>query len=204
MDNDRFLKKLKKGDEQAFEQLVGLYQNQIYKLALRYTNNEADAMDVTQEVFLKVYRSLPGFKGDSALNTWIYRIAVNTALDLSRKKSRRSETGLYIYDDSGEETECEIADENYSPQLLAEKSDIRAAVSEAVALLPDGQKQPLILRDINGLSYEQIASVLGLSAGTVKSRIFRARSNLREILTRSGTFSEFLSSKKEKGGEEDE
>lgn len=198
--NNDFITKLKNGDEAAFEQLVSACEKRVYLLALRYTNNPADAMDISQEVFIKVYRSIASFKGESSPETWVYRIAVNTALDFVRHNARLNETNLYYVNDDGEETDRNIADEDNSPHTIAERSDLRDSLTAAIASLPDDQKQVVIMRDINDLSYRDIAEILSLSEGTVKSRLFRARIRLQEILSKDGNFPSSRASNDKKGG----
>lgn len=201
MDKGIDLALLKKGDEEAFAALVRLCERKVYNLALRYTNNEADALDVSQEVFLRVFRALPGFKGDSSLTTWVYRIAVNTSIDLSRRRSRRAESSLTETDEEGRETE--LPDLRYSPEAEYGRTELREAIKAAIAALDSDYRAVIILRDVNGLSYGEISEALALSEGTVKSRIFRAREKLRVPLAPYGNFSSRDASKSVKGGEED-
>ena len=200
MKDELFIKRLTSGDEEAFEQLVSGCEKQVYALARRYTNNPADAMDISQEVYIKVFRSLPKFKGDSAPETWVYRIAVNTALDFVRRTKRQNETSINTVNSDGEETELPLPDDSYSPHISAEQGDLREALSDAIASLPEEHRQVIILRDINDLSYERIGEILDLNEGTVKSRLFRARAKLREILMKNGNFPSVASSKDKKGG----
>lgn len=195
------LGRLKSGDREAFEALVRACEKKVYQLALRYTNNEADAMDISQEVFLRVYRSLPSFKGESAVTTWVYRITVNTAIDMTRKRARRRETSLTVYSDEDEESKPrDLTDERYAPEQEYEKTELRERVASAIAALPEDYRQIVILRDVNGLRYDEIAEILSVSEGTVKSRLFRARDKLRSLLQESGNISASHSSKKGKGG----
>lgn len=192
---------LRSGDEAAFEALVRACEKKVYLLALRYTNNPADAMDISQDTFVKAFRNLKKFKGDSSPETWVYRIAVNTALDHVRRSARRSETGLYRQDEDGQEQLLDIPDERYSPEKAAEQTDMRELLQKAIAMLPEEQRQVIVLRDIDDFSYQQIAEILDVSEGTVKSRLFRARAKLLELLQNSGNFSSYFSSNKTRGAE---
>jgi len=196
------IRKLKSGDVAEFERLVRLCEQRVYNLALRYTNNEADAADITQDVFLRVFRSLSDFKGDSAVTTWVYRITVNTASVLTRKKSRRKENSLTGYgeDDEDGERDCDIVDDRYAPEQQYAQRELREEIGAAIATLSEEHRQILILRDINGMNYEEIGEILGLGAGTVKSRLFRARDRLRTALEKSGNFLPAAASNKAKGG----
>ena len=197
------LDRLRAGEEDAFEALVRACEKQVYLLALRYTNNPADALDISQETFIKAFRNLKKFKGDSSPETWVYRIAVNTALDFVRRNARRSETSLYVTDEDGKEQALDIPDDRYSPAKAAEQADMREQLKKAIAMLPEEQRQVLVLRDINDFSYQQISEILDVSEGTVKSRLFRARARLLELLKNSGNFSSYISSNKKKGGGRD-
>jgi RNA polymerase sigma-70 factor (ECF subfamily) len=197
------IKRLKSGDTAEFERLVRVCEARVYNLALRYTNNEADAADVAQEVFLRVYRALPDFKGDSAVTTWVYRITVNTAIDSTRRRGRRKEITLTTPGDEDENApQREITDETYSPEGEYEKTELREEIGAAIAALSDEHRAVIILRDVNGMSYDEIGDILKLSEGTVKSRLFRARDKLRAALARNGNFSERSASKSVKGGSE--
>ncbi len=203
MKSEMFLEKLRAGDEKAFEKLVKSCEKRVYLLALRYTGNASDAMDISQEVFIKVYRGLRRFKGESAPETWVYRIAVNTALDFVRRAARANETSLYAADSSGEEKHREIPDESYAPEAAAEHADLSQALSRAITALPEEHRQVLILRDINDLPYARIGEILGLNEGTVKSRLFRARARLADLLRAGGNFSAPAPSNKKRGGGRD-
>lgn len=177
------------GNTDDFEELVLAYQKNVYNLALRIVGNEEDAFDVSQDAFLRAYNSLSGFRGDSKFSVWLYRLTSNISIDyLRRRKRRRAESLTYISDDDAAE-ELEIPDERFAPETELEKKELRRAVSDAMASLPEEYRKILTLREINGLSYEEIAQVLKLEAGTVKSRLFRARKKLCSILLDSGNFS---------------
>ena len=141
MNEEISVKRLKAGDEAEFERLVQICEKRVYNLALRYTNNEADAADIAQEVFLRVYRALPDFKEESAVTTWVYRITVNTAIDLTRKKTRRRENSLTGYGEDEETPELDIVDESFSPELEYEKAELRAALGHAIASLSEEHRK---------------------------------------------------------------
>ena len=189
------------GDANAFEPLVQAYEKTVYNLALRTLGNVQDAEDVTQEAFLKAYRSLSGYRGDSKFSVWLYRIVSNLCLDLLRAKKRRPTQSLSVENDEGEEEILDVPDEQFSPEHLLDRKLTRESVQRGLASLPDEARQILLLREIQGLSYEEIGRVLELDPGTVKSRIFRARKRLCAFLLQDGNLPEPLASKYAKGGE---
>ena len=195
------VRKVLQGDANAFEKLVTEYERAVYAIAQRMTGNAEDAADMTQETFIKAYNSLSSFRGDSKFSVWLYRIANNVCLDFLRSRSRKPTVSLSTEDDDGEETQLDIADESQSPELLLENALTRDAVRRGLDSLPPDYRQILLLREIQGLSYEEIAAALGLESGTVKSRIFRARKRLCTFLIEDGNIPEFRSSGKVKGGE---
>ncbi len=195
------VRRVLQGDVNAFEKLVTEYERAVYAIAQRMTGNAEDAADMTQETFIKAYNSLSSFRGDSKFSVWLYRIANNVCLDFLRSRSRRPTVSLSTEDDDGEETQLDIADESQSPELLLESALTRDAVRRGLDSLPPDYKQILLLREIQGLSYEEIAAALGIESGTVKSRIFRARKRLCTFLIEDGNIPEFRSSGKVKGGE---
>lgn len=189
------------GDTNAFEKLVREYEKNVYNIALRMVNNSEDASDMTQEAFIKAYNSLQNFRGDSKFSVWLYRIVSNVCLDFLRSKNRRPTVSLSVEDDDGEETEIDVADESQSPELLLERSLTRDAVRRGLEALPPDYRQILLLREIQGLSYDEISSALDLEVGTVKSRIFRARKKLCAFLVEDGNIPDFTASGKMGGGD---
>jgi RNA polymerase sigma-70 factor (ECF subfamily) len=174
------VERVKRGDQRAFEMLVVKYQRRIERLIGRMVRDVDLVPDIAQESFIRAYRALPQFRGESAFYTWLYRIAVNTAkkalMDLKRDPLV-TETALASRDDEGDETsrvENELSDGETPDALLASK-EIAQAVNEAVAALSEDLRQAITLREIEGLSYEEIADVMNCPIGTVRSRIFRAR-----------------------------
>ena len=195
------VRKVLGGDANAFETLVLEYEKNVYNIALRMTGNSEDAADMTQEAFIKAYNSLQAFRGDSKFSVWLYRIVSNVCLDFLRSKNRRPTVSLSVEDDDGEDTQLDVADESQSPELLLDRKLTRESVRRGLDSLPPDYRQILLLREIQGLSYDEIAQALSLEVGTVKSRIFRARKRLCTFLIDDGNISDFSSSGKMKGGE---
>ena len=195
------VRKVLGGDANAFETLVLEYEKNVYNIALRMTGNSEDAADMTQEAFIKAYNSLQSFRGDSKFSVWLYRIVSNVCLDFLRSKNRRPTVSLSVEDDDGEDAQLDVADESQSPELLLDRKLTRDSVRRGLDSLPPDYRQILLLREIQGLSYDEIAQALSLEVGTVKSRIFRARKRLGTFLIDDGNISDFSSSGKMKGGE---
>ena len=195
------VRKVLGGDANAFETLVLEYEKNVYNIALRMTGNSEDAADMTQEAFIKAYNSLQSFRGDSKFSGWLYRIVSNVCLDFLRSKNRRPTVSLSVEDDDGEDAQLDVADESQSPELLLDRKLTRDSVRRGLDSLPPDYRQILLLREIQGLSYDEIAQALSLEVGTVKSRIFRARKRLCTFLIDDGNISDFSSSGKMKGGE---
>lgn len=193
--------RVQRGDVNAFELLMSEYEKNVYSIALRMTGNSEDAADMTQEAFIKAYNSIAAFRGDSKFSVWLYRIVSNVCLDFIRARNRRPTVSLSAEDDDGEETQLDITDESQSPEVLLERGLTRDAVRRGLNTLPPDFRQILLLREIQGLSYEEIARALGLEAGTVKSRIFRARKRLCAFLIEDGNIPEYSSSIKKEGGD---
>lgn len=189
------------GDVNAFEMLVREYEKNVYNLALRMVGNSEDAADMSQEAFIKAYNSLDSFRGDSKFSVWLYRIVSNVCLDFIRSRKRKQTVSLSVEDDNGDDVELDIADDTQSPERLMDKQLTREAVRRGLDSLPPGQRQILLLREIQGLSYDEIADVLNVEAGTVKSRIFRARKKLSAFLLEDGNIPDFISSSKLRGGD---
>lgn len=178
------------GKTAGYEALVSTYEKLVYNISLRYTGgNCADAEDITQEVFLKMWRSLSTFKWESSFNTWMYRITQNTCLDWVRRSQKEQTVSLsYEDDDNGEEKEVELVDPEPLPEDTAERREQIALLRRSIDSLPESQRQVVLLRDIEGYSYGQIAEMLSLEEGTVKSRLNRARAALKNILAESRYF----------------
>ena len=175
-----------KGDENAFSALVNRYEKLVYNIAYQYTGNTEDAADVSQDTFLKLWRSLSGFRHESSLSTWVFRIAQNCALDALRKRTVRRTVSLTVEENDGEEQgrEVDLIDPNpdHDPAARSERRERTALVREAISTLHADHREILVLRDMQGYSYAEIGEMLGLEQGTVKSRINRARMQVKEFL----------------------
>jgi len=184
LEDSRLVAALREGSEEAYERLLERFQQPVYTLALRLLNDEASASDVAQEVFLKVFRNLGGFRSQSSLKTWIYRIAINEAHNARRWffRHRRREVDWGDDQDGSLSLRDLIPDGGQSPFDVALDHEQRALVQDALERINPVFREAVVLRDIMDLSYEEIAEVLALSLGTVKSRILRGRESLREEL----------------------
>lgn len=177
--------RLQAGEEAAYEELIERFQQPIFSLIHRLVDDEADASDVTQDVFLKVFRCVGSFRGQSSLKTWIYRIAVNEAHNRRRwfGRHRRPEVGLETQEEGSRGYIDSLSDHSRSPYDLALNQEWQGAIRRALDGLNPVFRSAVVLRDIEDLSYEEIADVLNVSLGTVKSRILRGREALRRSLT---------------------
>lgn len=173
----------KNGSETAFRHLVEENQKRIYNLAYRMMGNHEDAQDVAQEAFFKAWSALPNFKGDSSFSTWLYRLASNTAIDHIRKKKRQQEYSLTTdFPEDEEGTEWQVPDENPSPESSLLHKELGEVIGEGLGKLPEHYRLVLTMRELGGMSYQEIATTLDSDLGTVKSRIARGRTQLREFL----------------------
>jgi RNA polymerase sigma-70 factor (ECF subfamily) len=177
---------VQRGERGAYDLLVLKYQHKVVKLVMRYLRNPADAEDVAQEAFVKAYRALPQFRGDSAFYTWLYRIAINTAKNALAARERNPvsyELDLQGNDDSSDMV-SRLKDPE-TPEGLALTEEIRDTVNHAIEQLPEDLRTAIVLRELEGMSYEEIAASMDCPVGTVRSRIFRAREaidrRLREV-----------------------
>lgn len=202
IDERKCIRAAAKGDTEAFEKLVLQYQDQIFRLCLRMTGNEEDAADMTQEAFLKVWKHLESFQFDASFSTWLYRLASNCCLDLLRARKRKPTISLTVEDDEQSQV-LDVTDSAPTPEEAAICQEEREHLQQAMKQLDDEQRQILTLRVVNDLSYTEIAKILQIKEGTVKSRLSRARDQLRKILTEIGNKSAIMPSKKQKGGTRD-
>lgn len=180
---------LKAGSEEAFSLLIAQYHAPLYSVISRVVNDQADAADITQDVFIKVFRGIHGFHGDSSLRTWMYRIALHEASNQRRWWSRHKGREVTIESDKpsleGDRSICLkelLVDERESPFDLAAHEEVRAKVESELRKLPEPFRTVVVLRDLEGLGYEEIAEILGAQLGTVKSRLVRGRGMLRQRL----------------------
>ena len=189
----KWISAAKAGDESAFEALVRLYEKRVFALALRMCGDRENAAEAAQEAFLAAWQGLAFFRGESSFSTWLYRLTSNACVDLLRREGRhRAAAGPSLDDD---ELNLDVPDPALSPQDEAERQELREAIDRGLSVLSPEHRQVLILREMHQLSYDEIADVLSLDVGTVKSRISRARRQLRNFLLRDGNFSSPLSSK---------
>jgi len=175
-DSDRLLvERVQRGDKAAFDLLVRKYQHKIVKLVTRYVHDGSEALDVSQEAFIKAYRAIHGFRGDSAFYTWLYRIAINTAKNHLMAEGRRPlDRGVDLQDPDQYDMQARLRD-NDTPERLLLTDEIQRTVEQAIEELPEDLRTAIVLREIEGMSYEQIAEAMSCPVGTVRSRIFRAR-----------------------------
>ncbi|VVE55875.1 RNA polymerase sigma factor RpoE [Pandoraea iniqua] len=181
------VERVQKGDKAAFELLVAKYHRKIIRLVSRLVRDHAEVEDVTQEAFIKAYRALPQFRGESAFYTWLYRIAVNTAKNHLATQGRRAPTSTEANAEEAETfAEADQLRDINTPESMLMSKQIAQTVNTAMEALPDELRTAITLREIEGLSYEEIAEAMGCPIGTVRSRIFRAReaiaSRLRPLL----------------------
>jgi RNA polymerase sigma-70 factor, ECF subfamily len=174
-DDQALVERVQRGDKTAFDLLVRKYEHRIVKLVDRYVHDNAAALDVAQEAFLKAYRALPSFRGDSAFYTWIYRIAINTAKNyLVAEKRRPLDYNLDTQDPEQYEMHA-LLSHGDSPERMVLAEEIRETVEQAISDLPEDLRTAIVLREMEGMSYEEISISMECPVGTVRSRIFRAR-----------------------------
>jgi len=183
--------RVKEGDKKAFDLLVLKYQRKIMRLLSRMIRDQAEVEDVAQEAFIKAYRALPQFRGDSAFYTWLYRIAINTARNWLASNSRRPSTPSSYENEDGETfDEMDNLTDNTTPESELASRQIAQTVNKAIEDLPEDLRTAIVLREIEGMSYEDIAQSMNCPIGTVRSRIFRAReaiaTKLRPMMANSG------------------
>lgn len=185
--DQQLVERAQRGDKHAFELLVAKYQRRLGRLISRFVRNAAEVEDVTQDAFIKAYRALPAFRGDSAFYTWLYRIGINTAKNYLVAQGRRAPTSTPFDSDDAEDFEdAALLHEVATPENELMSKQVVEVVNASLQELPDDLRTALTLREIEGLSYEEIAAVMDCPIGTVRSRIFRAReaiaANLRPLL----------------------
>ncbi len=196
----RLVRRAARGDASAFEKLVEENQKKVYNLALKLTGSREDALDASQDAFLKAYTALGSFRGESRFSVWLYRLTYNACMDLMKRNRRAGGLPLPV-DEEG--APLDFPDPGPTPEELMEREDTRRAVREAIEELPGDKREILMMREFAGMSYQDIASALSIEEGTVKSRIARARMALAEILKKGGTLPPDRQSKRRKGGRSD-
>lgn len=188
--DQQLVERVQRGDKHAFDLLVSKYQRRLGRLISRFVRDPGEAEDVTQDAFIKAYRALPGFRGESAFYTWLYRIGINTAKNHLMSNKRRPPTSTpFDAEDSESFEEASLLQEVSTPENELMSKQVVDVVQASLQKLPEDLRSALTLREIEGLSYEEIASVMNCPVGTVRSRIFRAREaiadNLRPLLETS-------------------
>ena len=191
MDERELIARLQKRDEAAFEELIRQYEKKVYTLCFRMCGNSEDAEEAAQDAFLALWRGIDRFRQESSLSTWIYRLATNACIDTLRRRKKQS--GSVSLDD--EELFVDAVDTSPQPQETVEHRETQKLLQEGLSALPEEYRKVLILREIEGLSYTEIAESASIELGTVKSRISRGRSLLRNFLSGNGNFFEIASSK---------
>ena len=181
------VKRVQQGEKKAFDILVLKYQHKIANLVARYSSHPGDVMDITQEAFIKAYRALPNFRGDSAFYTWIYRIAINTAKNYVVAQSRRPPTSDIDAAEAEQYSGFDSLKGGDTPEKLLMRDELKAVVFKTIESLAEELKVAITLREFEGLSYEEIADIMECPVGTVRSRIFRAReiidNNIRPLMS---------------------
>lgn len=171
----QLIQRIQNGEQQAFTLLVKKYQNRVANILTRYVSHNGDIADVTQEVFLKVYKSLPSFRGESAFYTWLYRIAVNTAKNYLTSQNRRPPTADIDAMEADNYDGSDVLKETDDPEGVLRSQEIKKVILKAIEQLPAELKSAITLRELEGMSYDEIANIENCPIGTVRSRIFRAR-----------------------------
>lgn len=176
MEESRLIRRASQGDADAFNALMGMHERRMYAVALRMCGNPEDAQDCLQEAMLRVFRSISGFKAQASFSTWVYRITMNTCLDELRRRKNRPSASL----DGMLENGWSPSDEDDTPERHAVRGELRVHLQRFIRELPEDMRAVLVLRDIQGYSYDEIADILDTNVGTIKSRISRGREKLRE------------------------
>lgn len=176
------VERVQQGDKTAFDVLVLKYQHRVAKVIARYIRDQDEVLDVSQEAFIKAYRALPNFRGDSAFYTWLYRIAINTAKNHLVSRGRRLPTTDIEVQDAEQFDGASALKDYATPEQLLQRDQVESTVLKAVDQLPDDLRTAITLREIDGMSYEEIAEAMDCPVGTVRSRIFRAREAVDKML----------------------
>lgn len=180
--DNELVKEVQKGNKNAFNLLVIRHQNKVMNIVSRYVKNTGDVADVTQEAFIKAYRALPNFRGESAFYTWLYRIAVNSAKNYLTSQSRKPPASDVDAQEADHFEGSDALKENASPERTLLSEELQQKLFATIEALPDDLRAAITLREIEGLSYEEIAAVMECPVGTVRSRIFRAREAIDKVI----------------------
>ena len=193
MTDEELVEKVKKGDADVYEKIIQKYQSKVFGLIYNMTKNQNEIEDLAQEVFIKIYKNLGKFKGESSLYTWIYKITVNLCLDEMKKRKNVIYLDEKIEVDDGE-VNRELPSEDKSQEELYEEKELQEKLHNCINKLPEKQRVMIVLRDIKGFSYEEISKITDVKLGTVRSQINRARLKLKELLDEERTFLEYIES----------
>lgn len=181
-DEKALLERARSGDRDAFADLVRATQQLVYNLALRMLKNEEDALDMSQEAYLKAWKTMQSFDGNCSFSSWMYTITRNVCIDNIRKRENTQTVSLTVQSEDEDEYDRVLADNDGAPERVLEQSERARTVRDAIGRLSDIHREIIVLFDIEGYSYAEISRILGIEEGTVKSRLWRARDNLRKIL----------------------
>ena len=198
MDEKHILARARRGELPAFEELLRRHEKRVYAVALRSSGSPEDAEDITQEVFLRAWRSIEEFRGDSGFSTWLFRITMNLCVDHARHKHAQPQTQPLVMGE--EESERPLPDTAPTPEEHLDNSELGRELAAALDEVSEEHRRIVLLRDVSGMSYTEIAEVLEISEGTVKSRLSRARIALRKVLLRRGNLLPSAASNDVKGG----
>ncbi|MDD4297974.1 MAG: sigma-70 family RNA polymerase sigma factor [Ruminiclostridium sp.] len=196
------VEKSAEGDIDAFETLIKSHQKKVYNIALRMTKNPEDAQELSQDAFVRAFIAIKKFRGDSSFATWLYRITMNVCTDFLRKRNKATVVSIEQSVYENQQTTMQLTDDEPGPDEISEKNQLKKLVKEAMELLPPEHREVLILRDLLDMTYKDIANTLSINEGTIKSRINRARENLKKVITsRSELFQDYVVKLNRKGGD---
>lgn len=182
MNEERIVCELKNGNYTVFKEIIDLFKNRVFGMAYKFTNNYDEAQDLSQEIFLKIYKEIGGFRFESKLSTWIYRISINTCLDWKRKNSKVKILSTNVLNDDDETIDIDIKDDGPLPDELFIRSESQREVHELLYGLPDKYKAVIIMYHFNNMSYQDISTALDIPERTVETRLYRARRLLKDEL----------------------
>jgi len=195
LSEQQLIKKAKNGDNDAFSEIMSIYQKRIYNYALKTVGNSDDALDISQEIFLRLYSAIKNFREQSAFSTYLFRIMANCCNDFLKSKRKTSTIPIYNEDEEGNITELNIKDEKNNPETEYQSKELKTLINEAINYIDEDFKRIFILKHINNLSYEEIAEILHIEIGTVKSRLYRAREKIKGYIIKNGNNYSYFKSK---------